>query len=246
MVYESEIDQYRTWWRRTRVVSQGFQKAYRAKTPAKDILLVEFNFHESLVKLQIEPYNENGATYTATIKKGMIIRERDVLNGLNFSLSRKFYPYRILFSCLPDEDILESLGGAYDISRIPLFKTRGTNRIAEVPADTEFFKPEIEDSWYKKFIGKFQSPRESVNSYFTELKERAVDDVNDSVMGFSMAAVLYFHFFDFVVLGWSLAVFGFLFGGIDWVIRNRTPLILKVLLFLSAGSYFFYTGYTRF
>lgn len=209
-------------------------------------MVVEYNFHESLVKLQVEPFNENGAIYTSTIKKGMIIRERDVLNGLNFSLKRKFYPYRILFSCLPDEDILESIGGAYEISKVPLFKTRPRIASQEIPEDIDFLKEEQEDPWYKKFIGKIQSPKVSVQSYFKELKERAVDDVNDSVMGFSMAAVLYFHFFDFVVLGWSLAFLGFLFGGVDWLIRNRSPLILKVLLFLSIGSYFFYTGYTRF
>lgn len=246
MVYESEINHYRSWWKRTRVQSQGFQKAYRAKTPAGDVLLVEFNFHESLVKIQLEPSHEHGSSYSSTIKKGVIIRERDVLNGTSYSLKKKFYPFRIIFSCLPDDDILDTIGGIYEISRIPLFRTRSIASPQDIGADTDFERAIPEDPWYKKFLGSIGSPGETVRSYISNLRERAVDDVNDSVLGFSMAAVLYFHFFDFVVLGWTLAFLGFLFGGVDWIIRDRNPLLIKILLFLVVGSYFFYTGYTRF
>jgi hypothetical protein len=57
MVYESDIDHYRTWWKRSRAVTQGYQKAYKAKTPAGDNLQVEFNFHDGLVKHQVEPFS---------------------------------------------------------------------------------------------------------------------------------------------------------------------------------------------
>ena len=46
------------------------------------------------------------------------------------------------------------------------------------------------------------------------------------------------------VLG--LLVMVALFGGLDWILRNRTPFYLKVMSFLSFGGYYFYTGFTRF
>ena len=246
MVYESDIDHYRTWWKRSRAVTQGYQKAYKAKTPAGDNLQVEFNFHDGLVKLQVEPFTELGSAYTSTIKRGTTIRERDVLHGINIPLKKKFYPFRVIFSCLPDQDILDCIGGVYEISKIPLFKYRISDKNDiqyEVEAE-KFLNPE---SWYQRFLSKFkEKSKDKKSSYLEELKVRAVDDINDSILGFSIAAVLYFHFFDFVVLGWSLALFGFLFGGVDWVFRNRAPLFLKIFLFLFMGSYFFYTGYTRF
>ncbi|EMY06200.1 hypothetical protein LEP1GSC029_0099 [Leptospira interrogans str. 2002000626] len=48
------------------------------------------------------------------------------------------------------------------------------------------------------------------------------------------------------MLGFSLAVFGLLFGGLDWMLRKRNPLFVKVILFMSLGSYFYYVGYTRY
>jgi hypothetical protein len=246
MVYESDIDSYRTWWKRTRAVTQGYQKAYKAKTPAGDQLQVEFNFHEGLVKLQVEPSNDKGAAYTSTIKKGTIIRERDVLHGMNFPLKKRFSPFKVLFSCLPDQDILDCVGGVYEISKIPLFRYKISDKVDtgyEIESEKELSNRE---PWFKRFLSKFKRNKESKETYWQELKKRASDDINDSVMGFSMAAVLYFHFFDFIVLGWSLALFGFLFGGVDWIVRDRDPLLAKIILFLSMGSYFFYTGYTRF
>jgi len=245
MVYETDIDLYRTWWKRTRAVTQGFQKAYRAKTPAGDHLQVEFNFHDSLVKIQVEPSSEKGSTYTSTIKKGTIIRERDVLHGVSVPLKKKFFPFKTIFSCLPDEDILDTIGGTYDISKVPLFKFRNTPSMDIEYETTEEVKEKYVP-WFNRFIGSLSPKNASQSVYIQKLKERAVDDVNDSILGFSIAAVIYFHFFDFIVLGWSLALFGFLFGGVDWVLRDRDPLMLKILLFLCIGSYFFYTGYTRF
>jgi hypothetical protein len=245
MVYESDIDSYRTWWKRTRAVTQGYQKAYKAKTPAGDGLQVEFNFHEGLVKLQVEPSNDKGAAYTSTIKKGTIIRERDVLHGMNFPLKKKFLPYKVIFSCLPDQDILDCIGGVYEISKIPLFRYKISNS-PDIGYELEPEKEIPRVPWFQRFLSNFKQPKESRDLFWEDLKKRAPDDINDSVMGFSMAAVLYFHFFDFVLLGWTLALLGFMFGGVDWVVRDRNPLILKILLFLSFGTYFFYTGYTRF
>jgi hypothetical protein len=239
MLYESDYDLYRTWWKRARPVTQGYQKCFQAKTPTGDRLQIEHNFHEGLVKLQIEPATDKGSCYTATIKKGTVIRERDVNNGTSVSLKKKIYPFRIIFSCLPDEDILETIGGNYEIIKIPLFRKKVEDQVELSRIAT----PQKESFWKRVF-----SRRSNVSkkSYLQKLKERGLDDLQDSILGLSLCSVLYFHFFDYMILGWSLAVIGFLFGGIDWLFRGRDPLLAKVLIFFVAGTYFFYTGYTRF
>jgi hypothetical protein len=243
MIYDSDIDLYRRLWKRSRPITQGYQKAYQAKTPSGDFLQVEFSFHDGLVKLQVDPADEKGATYTSTIKKGTIIRERDVLNGFNFPLRKKFLPYKSIFSCLPDEDILEYIGGIYDISRIPLFKYRENYNEVD-SSDYEIYKAPVK-SFSQKLKEYFYGTDRSLFSW-KRFKERVVDDIHDSVLGFSIAGVLYFHFFDYMILGWGLAFLGIFFGGLDWILRNRDPMISKVLIFLLTGSYFFYTGYTQF
>ncbi|MCB1178938.1 MAG: hypothetical protein KDK36_15240 [Leptospiraceae bacterium] len=237
MLYESDYDLYRTWWKRARPTTQGYQKCYQAKTPTGDLLQIEHNFHEGLVKIQIEPSSEKGSCFTATIKKGTIIRERDVHNGTSLSLKKKIHPFRIIFSCLPDEDILDAIGGKYEIIKIPLFrKQKESSELPEV-------SPIKKESFWKKVI---QKRKDSTSSGWRKLKERIGDDLKDAVFGFSLCTAIYFHFFDFVIVGWSLAIAGFLFGGIDWLLRKRDPLLTKVLIFFGTGSYFFYTGYTRF
>ncbi len=244
MLYESDYDLYRTWWKRSKPVTQGYQKCYQAKTPQGDFLQVESNFHEGLVKLQLEPAHEKGSCYTCTIKKGIIIREREVNSGASISLKNKFFPFKVLFSCLPDEDTVKSIGGVYGITWIPSFRKKAESFSVEVPDFSQNISYPKSSFWKKLFPNrKAESPKVSNWSQF---KKRATEDLQDSALGFSFGAAMYFHFFDFVLLGWVLAVFGVFIGLIDWVLRNREPLTIKVLLFFLVGSYFFYTGYTQY
>ncbi|MCX8000584.1 MAG: hypothetical protein N3A69_16800, partial [Leptospiraceae bacterium] len=70
------------------------------------------------------------------------------------------------------------------------------------------------------------------------------ENVQDSALGLSLGSFLYYHFFDFVLLGWVLAFYGIFSGAVDWFLRKKRPQIFKVLFFLGFGTYFFYTGYT--
>jgi hypothetical protein len=92
----------------------------------------------------------------------------------------------------------------------------------------------------------FSKIADRVKASYAELKLRFLDDLYDSILGVSVCLAIYLHFFDYVVLGFSLAFMGILFGGFDWILRNRTPFYLKVMSFLSFGGYYFYTGFTRF
>jgi hypothetical protein len=237
MLYDSDFEGFRTWWKRSKSPARGYFKSYRAVSPMGDVFLVDYNFHESLVRLSLEPASEKGRTYTTTIKKGTIIRERDVFNAINTSLKRKFIPFRDVFSCIPDDDVLTSIGGVYDISRVSLGKKV---QDASNPVLTESESVSLPG---KTYFGKFT---DSLKASYIEFKFRFLDDLYDSILGVSVCVAIYLHFFDYVVLGFSLAFMGILFGGLDWILRNRTPFYLKVMSFISFGGYYFYTGFTRF
>lgn len=238
MLYESDYEGFRAWWNRSKSPARGYFKSYRAVSPIGDVFVVDYNFHENLVRLSLEPASEKGRTYTTTIKKGTIIRERDVFNATNASLKRKFIPFRDVFSCIPDDDVLTSIGGVYDISKVSLGK-RAQDAPSQVTVESEFLVGNTGKTNFRRIADR-------VKASYAELKLRFLDDLYDSILGVSVCLAIYLHFFDYVVLGFSLAFMGILFGGFDWILRNRTPFYLKVMSFLSFGGYYFYTGFTRF
>lgn len=239
MPYNLEYEKFRTWWKRARPSTQGFRKCYQAKTPSGDSLQLEANIHEGIVKLQLEPANEKGACYSCTIKKGTIIREREVNTGVSISLKKKFEPFKSIFSALPDEEALKCIGGVYGILWLP--HRSSSNQEAKLEIPNLLQEKQAPLSFLQRIFlrkTKFFS-KESLPTW-KEIK----DGLQDSALGFSLGGFLYYHFFDFMLLGWVLAFYGVLLGGVDWVFRKRRPQIFKVLVFLGFGSYFFYTGYT--
>jgi hypothetical protein len=257
----NELETYRSWWRKQNSRIPGFNRSYIAVTPTGDTLEADFNFHEKLVRLSVEVSQENGKNYAATIKNGSIIKEKDITSGRNYPIGRKVRPFREMFSCLPDSDLLESLGGAYEISLTPLGKKverrigRGVYQEDEsgygrfdLPASTRYdgiFGIQRE-TWFQRWQRKRWERRINREPFWVRFRRRFWAEIHDLVLGAGLAWVVYNYYYDYVILGSALGAFGFFSGGLDWTFRKRNPLLLKVLSFISLGSYFFYNGYTRF
>lgn len=224
---------YRSNWKRNKTLPKGFSKSFRSTTNSGDELQVDYNFHENLVRLGLTVSFEKGKNYTTTIKNGTIIRERDVANGINTSLKKKFIPFKEIFSAIPDDDILETIGGVYDIRKAPLQKYENEDR--EFSETKSIETVEIKPSLKTKF-----------QKFYKSLKLRILDDVYDTLLGISLCVAIYLHFFDMIILGFALGFMGIFFGALDWLFRNRNPMFLKVISFLFSGGYYFYLGYTRF
>ncbi len=226
---------YRSSWKRNKTLPKGFSKSFRSTTPTGDELQVDFNFHENLVRLGLTISFEKGRNYTTTIKNGTIIRERDVLNGVNTSLKKKFIPFKEIFSAIPDEDILETIGGVYDINKTPMLKYENEDSENQISTSKSIETVKIKPTL-----------KEKLNSLYKNLKLRILDDIYDTLLGVSLCTAIYLHFFDMVVLGFALGFMGVFFGVLDWMFRNRNPMFIKVISFLFSGGYYFYLGYTRF
>ncbi|TGK00436.1 MULTISPECIES: hypothetical protein [Leptospira] len=233
----------RRWWKPEFPPAKGYTKSYQAKTPDGDILQADFHFHDRKIRLTLEAAGENGRIYVSTIRDGSILKETDLTTGRSYPLYSRFAPFRDLLSSLPDKDALQILGGAYGVSPEPLGgPERRTLKPWEISTkyDHIFGIDRNPRSW-KRF---FQ--REKKEPLWTRIKRRIWGDLQDYSLGLASALGIWYAYMDFYLLGFSLAVFGLLFGGLDWILRKRDPLFSKVVIFLGSGSYFYYYGFTRF
>lgn len=249
MLSYSDFTKYKNWWKRCAPETPGFHRSFMAETPLGDIIQAELNFHDKLVKLSLEISRERGKKYIATIKNGSIIKEKDLTSGRNLPLYNKFYPYRDLISCIPESDFIEAIAGAYDIIK-PEFPENDSNPGVFTSTKYDHIFGIRRETFLQKFFRERREKklREKLErgSLLFRIKRRILDEISDIVFGVAISTGFYFQYFDYVILGLALGTMGILTGGLDWWLRKRDPLLTKVLLFLIAGSYFFYNGYTRF
>lgn len=244
MQYPIDYELFRTWWKKSTFKSQGYQKTYTLKTPKGDVLQADFNFHENLVKLTLKIAAEKGNTYTAVVKKGNLIRERDASNKRSFPVKKKFLPFKDIFSTLPDEDLLVALGGTFQISTVSLGRKQ-TDETFDKSGDYSYKDILSDETFFSRLKRRFRSESVPKLPLWTRFKQRFWGDLHDSVLGLSIGSAVYFQFFDLTLLGLVLASLGVVSGGMDLQLRKRPPLFTKIFLFLAFGSYFFYTGYTK-
>ncbi|MEM7183339.1 MAG: hypothetical protein AAF518_20675 [Spirochaetota bacterium] len=232
---------YRTWWKPSRVKTAGYQKVYVAKTPEGDILRADYNFQEDLVRLELKPASEGGKTYVAVVKKGTAIREQEVTQNRNLSLKRKIAAFKHIFSCIPDDSLLQSLSGIYGLAKVSLGRDE-----SDLSLDKSGDYSTKESLPGESFFDRLRRPRRQKapkEPLWQRVKQRFWGEFHDATVGVGLAFLVYQYFFDYVILGFALGALGFLFGGLDWTLRKRDPLLAKVLIFVVVGSYFFYTGY---
>ncbi|MBM9577369.1 hypothetical protein JWG45_09410 [Leptospira sp. 201903070] len=236
---------FRRWWKKESPPARGYTKSYSATTPTGDILQADLNFHEKKVRITLEIAGENGRIYIATIKDGTVLQEKDLSSGRMVPIYSKLAPFQEIFSCLPDPDLLSTLGGQYGISKSPLGQTE-TNIPRPWETSTRYdhiFGIHHQKTFWQRI---FSREREYKEPWIVRVKKRFWSEFQDLLLGACSALGIYYAYTDFYLLGFSLAVFGLLFGGLDWMLRKRNPLFVKVLLFMSLGSYFYYVGYTRY
>lgn len=241
-------------WRKQKPRTPGFIRAFTMETPLGDVLEAEFNFHERLVRLTVEIKEEKGRMYGATVKNGTVQTEKDITSGRAYPVFRKIWPFREYFSSLPDKDMLVSIGGAYEI--YPPFQAEVSEktRSSRGPLESALFPSTrydsifgiIRETRFQRWRRERREAREARGSLWTRFKRRVWGDLQDVCLGVGFGCLVYYVYYDYVVLGLSLGVLGMIAGLLDFLVRKRSVLMTKVLSFLSFGSYFFYNGYVYF
>ncbi|TGN06806.1 hypothetical protein [Leptospira ilyithenensis] len=239
-------------WRKQKPRTPGFTRAYTMETPLGDILEAEFNFHERLVRLAVEIKEEKGRMYSSTVRNGIVLQEKDISSGRAYPVFRKLWPFRDYFSSLPDNDLLLSVGGCYDI--FPPVQQEYQDRRFDSGRDSSFPRSSrydsvfgiVRETRFQRWKRRRREEIEARGTLWERFKRRFWGDLQDISLGCGIAYLVYLFYYDYVVLGWSLAALGMTTGLLDFLVRKRSVLFTKVLSFLSLGSYFFYTGYVYF
>ncbi len=236
-------------WRKQKPRTPGFIRAFQTVTPWGDVLEAEFNFHEKLVRLTAEIKEEKGRIYATTIRNGVVLQEKDVSAGRAYPVFRKIWPFREFFGNLPDKDLLSCIGGSYEIypphefenlDEVYARRDRNSN-----PYSTKYDSifGIIRETRFQRWRRKRREAKLALGTPLERFKRRFWGDLHDFFLGTFAAGFVYYAYYDYVLLGWSLACVGMCAGLLDFLVRKRSILMTKVLSFLSVGSYFFYNGY---
>ncbi|MCU0823337.1 MAG: hypothetical protein MUF77_01680 [Leptospira sp.] len=237
-------------WRKQKPRTPGFIRAFSMETPLGDVLEAEFNFHERLVRLSAQIKEEKNRIYGATVKNGVVLQEKDISSGRAYPVFRKLWPFRDYFASLPDPDLLASLGGAYEIypPYLPDIEEEKKNRVRRFPASTKYDSifGIVRETRFQRWRRRRREARRARGTPWQRFKRRIWGDLQDFTLGLGFGYLVYISYYDYVVLGVTIACLGMVAGLLDFLVRKRSVLFTKVLSFLSIGSYFFYNGYVYF
>jgi hypothetical protein len=220
------------------------------ETPIGDVLEAEFNFHERLVRLTAQIKEEKNRIYGTTVKNGVVLQEKDISSGRAYPVFRKIWPFREYFGQLPDPDLLASLAGSYEIYP-PITPDQNEDRrprARSYPFSTKYDSifGIVRETRFQRWRRKRREARKARGTLWQRFKRRIWGDLQDIALGLGFGYFVYISYYDYVVLGVTLACLGMAAGLLDFLVRKRSVLFTKVLSFLTLGSYFFYNGYVYF
>lgn len=229
-------DNSNIFWKRRPSEIRGYLRTLYMTAENGDYLRVDYNARDKRVRLYVEVQNEGGSPYYAVIKDGKVTIERSVMSGRTSGFSEKFKERAHLYSTISNKEIMQIIGGNYGISYKNALKTKET-------VDAEHRK-RIEETRRRYFVqeknpyGKSNGLTGSVRGHI-----RFIDFI-DFFVGWGLSLGAFFLFqYSFLALGIVSALFGVLIGIFDMLVRERQPLFIKIIFFLSVGLVSYFYGY---
>lgn len=241
---QSDSNRGPSYWTLKPSETYPFLKSYQTTGSDGCLFRVDFNHGKRLVRVAVETPAPDSQEYYAIMKSGTLIRERESGSETPTELAGVIGPLRHIFSSLPNDRVLQLIGGNYGIDMA--YRPEHHSRVYLSPALLKDQPAKNPWDWIrKKFIIPLWEMRPRRQK--APLKERFLRRVKDDLLDFSVAAAggwtLYNLYYDYCTIGKSVAMFGMFTGVLDWQLRGRNPLALKVLsIGLPAGALYLY-GY---
>ena len=232
------VDESRHTWKKRPSEIHGYQRAYYMTTDDNDYVRVDFNLREKRVRLYVEIDGEGGNAYYAVISNGKITAERSVSSGRSFGFADKFRERADIFATLPNREVLKLINRNYGIGKAKLKgkpqeqKTEKEKLIEETKR--RYFKPEFHGTEEERKVADDRRLFRKIRLF----------DVIDMIVGCAVSAAAFWYFkYSFLALGAVAAFFGIIIGMVDMFFRDRSPLFIKVGLFLMGGTAAYVYGY---
>lgn len=221
----------RNMWQVRSSDQEGFTRTYFTSTPAGDELEVDFHFARKMVQIRITLAEEHGRQYTAVIKSGTIIRERDITSRRALDLTSRMYPLREIFGYLPEEMVLRVIDGSYGIPNRPYLDAGERAHRLPIP----LFSGQLS---LRDRLKKYLDQKREVEGKLSAL-QRFVRRIPAEISDLALGSLLLWGFFqDYLTLIEFAGFCGFLgifLGAVDWLWRQRSPFLPKVILLLTGS-----------
>ncbi len=220
-------------WKRRPSEIRGYQRALYLTADNNDYLRVDYNLREKIVRLYIEIAEEGGNAYYAVIKEGRVTVEKSLVSGRTFGFAERFRERAEIFSSIPNRDVIKLINKNYNID-FPQNKEK-----AAVER-----KKKLEETRKRYFVTEDQkkdTTNEQIGLSFSEIK--AIDFIDFFVGSVLSGTVFFLLQYDFVALGIVSAFYGIGIGLVDMIFRERPPIFIKMILFISAGVTAYVYGY---
>lgn len=216
---------------------EGFARNYYTETPEGDVLEVDYNFGRRMTRISLRVAVEHGREYVALLKGGTILQEREVASKRTVDLTSRLGPLRPLFAVLPDEGVLQAIGGNYGLPTEPALppemRQRGPGTDI-LPITTRFSVL----GWIREY---FRRKREATldlreQPWYIRVLQRAPAEVADLSLGMLLYWAFLQQMLNLTELAGYLGALGLFSGAVDWVWRQRDPFLPKVAALLAASG----------
>jgi hypothetical protein len=228
------IDSARITWKRRPSEIRGYHRALYITTDEGDYLRVDYNLKDKRVRLYVEVAREGGSPYYSVISNGRITSEKSVSTGRSFGFAGKFQDRADIFSTIPNREVVKLINKNYKIGVYTEGKVSSAKR-----------QRELEETRQRYFKANGLSSTAGYADEDVQLFGRLkFVDVLDFFIGFILSAVMFLLFqYSLIAMGVVLAFFGIIIGIVDMFIRGRSPIFIKVILFILLGAFAYIYGY---
>ena len=221
-------------WQTVKNPSLEYPEVFMTTNHHYDQIKAEVNRITGQVRLEVKTLR--GEHYESIIRKGVILREKDIKTGSFIDLAEIMPQYRRDFSSLPDSPLLALIGGNYEI----LTEFLGTaERIA--PPRPPFSLSRLVRRILDAFKLRIQNAHEAIRDATTHASKW---DLFDVILVASIGYAVFLINFDFLSTGFALCFSAIATGTFDWILRRREPWLLKIYTALLPGFSAIYLGFT--
>lgn len=230
------LDNAQQTWKKRPSEIRGYQRTFYITAENGDYVRVDYNLKDKRVRLYVEVEEEGGNAYYSVITDGKITAERSVSTGRNFGFSERFHERAMIYSTIPNNQVLKLINRNYGIQRGKAVekekpKTEKEKLIRETKK--RYFKPEF-----------YQGGEDDESVRRVIFKTLGLSDLIDFMIGLLIAVSVFLYFrYSYLAMGVAAAFFGIIIGFVDMFFRGRQPVFLKVVFFLLAGAALYIYGY---
>jgi len=194
-------------------------------------LKVEANLEKKRVKIYLE--SADGEIVESQICNGVVLKERDILGNSIIEPADVFKTVSSQLSSIPDSKVVRLIGRNYGV-----IAPNQSDFQAEVSRDILFLKSVLEK--IKKLPERII--RNLLKYFQTMLEKPSLSDIFDMVLAVSAGYGAYLYNFNYALAGIIVAWIALSSGYVDWIIRNKSPYILKIIVLIVPACYIILQG----